>query len=179
MGRFYFGTISGKFWGLTQMSNDASNFKDNTYNGPFRCYEYIECGCIVENTNQLYCNYCYNCIEEHIINLFDLDDYNEKSLIKKSNIYEYYFEKNELNYVKERLKDLENKLELIQNDIIKKLDIAIFDTNDINTSYTYEIDEKYLKNMSNEQLSLVARWCLGKLIEFSIINLDYCKIFCE
>ncbi len=176
MGRFYFGTISGKFWGSAQMSTDASNFKDNTYKGPFRCYEYIGCGCIVENTNQLYCNNCYICIEEHIQ---DLDDYTEKSLIKKSNIYKYYFDKNELDYIKTKIKDLENNLELIQNNIIKNLDIAIFDIDDINTSYKYEIDEKYLKNMSDKHLSLVARWCLGKLIEFSIMNLDYCEVFCE
>ena len=101
MGRFYFGTISGKFWGSAQMSNDASNFKNNNKN-PIRCDEYVGCCCIVEYQNKLYCSYCYNCIEEHITTLVNLDDYNQnQSLIQKSNIYKYYFDKNELNFVKE------------------------------------------------------------------------------
>jgi hypothetical protein len=181
MGRFYFGTISGKFWASCQMSNDASNFKNNNKN-PIRCDEYIGCGCIVEYNNQLYCSHCYNCIEEHI-SLLDLDDYDydydkskSKSLIKKSNIYKYYFDKNELDYIQETLKKLENK---IGHENIKNLYIVIFDENTDNTCYKYEINNNYLKNIPDDLLYLVARWCLGKLIECSIINLYYCEMFCE
>ncbi len=47
MGRYYFGTISGKYWGQ-HIPSTPSNFKDrNNFAGPPRCNEYMGCSCIV------------------------------------------------------------------------------------------------------------------------------------
>ena len=66
MGRYYFGSIKGKFWFSVQSSDDASNFKNPVnFTGPVRVYDYCQCCCFVEDFEQLYCNKCYSSYEEH------------------------------------------------------------------------------------------------------------------
>jgi hypothetical protein len=185
MGRYYFGTISGKFWGSLQSSEDATNFKNpiNFY-GPSDCYEYMGCCCIVEDMDELYCKKCYESLEEHVNKMKEEDEdmyinyLGCKNLIYENNLVKYYFDKNELDYIKKKLHKLEEE---IGKHIIDDLHIVLFDNtkDDCNTCYDYEINEKCLEDMDDKIFILVARWCLGKQIEFSIMNIDYCEIFCE
>ena len=186
MGRYYFGTINGKYWGQF-ISSDPSNFKDsNNFTNPPRCNEYMGCSCIVKYYNQLYCKDCYSCIEEHLDELKLNDEYlyklycKTKSLITETNLYKYYFERSELEYVQTKLNKLESQ---IGQNIIKQLDIVLFDAhkdnNGMEPSYDYEINEDIIDDLDKKKVSLIFRWCLGKQIEFSIKNLDYCEIFTE
>ena len=45
--------------------------------------------------------------------------------------------------------------------------------------FEYEFNYKIIKNLDNNKKELIARWCLGKLIEHSIKELEYCEMFCE
>ena len=186
MGRYYFGTINGKYWGQF-ISSDPSNFKDpNNFNGPSKCNEYMGCCCIVKYNNQLYCKKCYNCIEDHIKQLKNDDEdmydiYKEtNSLISETNLYRYYFDKSELENIQTKITKLEDQ---IGRNNINKLEIVLFDShkdnNGMEPSYDYEINEDFIKDLNDKQVSLIFRWCLGKQIEISIKELNYCEIFTE
>lgn len=55
MGRYYQGDISGKFWFAVQPSNDVENLCNIKGTIDFN---WIECGCIVENFNDTFCKNC-------------------------------------------------------------------------------------------------------------------------
>ena len=99
MGRYYTGTISGKFWFSIQSSDDASNFKPSYYEpGPCSyCASKNECTCEEDCDCE---NECYN--------------------------ISYEFDQDDLEFVVNKLKDIENELgqEIMQNlqiDISKKI----------------------------------------------------------
>ncbi len=184
MGRYYFGTISGKFWGNIQESEDASKFKSRIiFSGPLRCNEYIKCKCFVNNES-LYCSNCYESKEAHIADLdeYELDELDaNEGLIYESNCIKYYFEKNELEYVQKKLKELQNK---IGEHIIEGLNINLFeigerDEPNYRVCFDYTINEPLLDNMTDDVFGLTATWCFGKQIEKSIQELGYCEIYCE
>ena len=83
MGRYYNGTISGKFWFGIQNSHDAANFKDPlTFILPIEYLTYHSCCCDVDNTCNLYCIDCFSSYDEHYNSL---DDY-DKDLIEINGI---------------------------------------------------------------------------------------------
>lgn len=184
MGRYYFGTISGTFFSTIQESEDASKFKSPIiFPGPLRCYEYIKCSCFVKDIYLDYCNECYSSKEEHLAKLVEdeLDEFKaNKGLVYESNCIKYYFEKFELKYVQNKLEKLEK---IIGEDVIKNLDIKLFNTKTDNpnskTCFDYTINESYLENTPKKLFGLIATWCLGKQIEKSIQELGYCELYCE
>lgn len=183
MGRFYHGTIAGKFWFGIQPSNDASNFKESQYE-PIEYYTYYGCGCEVENNDNLYCNNCYLNYEYHF-NV--LDECDIKSLEKNpfgihsllaypSNYIRYHFDKTELNFIKNKLNEIES---YIEGDIMTRLTYTI----DVENQYEYDLDELVIAELEKPhdaiKLELLARWCLGKQIETALINEDSCEFDCE
>jgi hypothetical protein len=194
MGRYYFGTISGKFWVCIQDSDDASYFKSAIiFSTPLRCFEYMGCCCFVKNIYDLYCTKCYNSFEEHVESIDDeylLEDIkNNNNLIYQNNYIKYYFENFELEYVKTKLNKLEKQ---IGQEIIDNIKLTIYDENneqiDINNkiekqkkkpSFAYDLNDTILKDLDEDQKKIIAKWCLGKLIEHSIKELGYCEIYCE
>jgi hypothetical protein len=177
MGRFYHGTIGGKFWFGIQSSNDASNFKESLYE-PVEYYTYYGCGCEVEDNNKLYCDNCYSDYETQFNELDECDvstlsgyPIREKYMLAyHSNYIRYTFDKEELNHIKNKLNEIELE---IGGDIINKLRYTI----DIENQYEYDLDE--LKPQDTIKLELLARWCLGKQIESALINEDSCEFDCE
>jgi hypothetical protein len=93
MGRYYDGTIYGKFWFGIQSSYDANNFKKYDFITPSEYYEYFSCSCIVKNLNELYCINCYKSYEDHLASTddYDKDCIEEGLLALPSGHVEYYW----------------------------------------------------------------------------------------
>ena len=176
MGRFYDGTICGKFWFGVQSSYDANNFKPDDFITPSEYYEYFSCSCIVKNLNELYCISCYKCYEEHLSSIddYDRDCIEEEGglLASQSGHVEYEFKKSELNFIQDKLKSLEI---IIGEDNINKLNFQI-DNEDKFFEYniTFNNDDN-----DNDYSELVARYCFGKQIETALIEIGECYINCE
>ncbi len=183
MGRYYFGTISGKFWVCVQTSDDASYYKSPIiFSGPLKCYEYMGCCCIVKDMYDLYCKECYNSLEEQVDSLEDEDNissYKENdTLIYENNYIKYNFESIELKYIQNQLK----KLEKIINIDTNLLNITFknkINNEQLEGNYEYYINYDSIKDLDDNQCELIARWCLGKQIEHCIIQLGHCKMVCE
>ena len=177
MGRYYNGTISGKFWFAIQSSNDASSFKDpTTFVEPEEGYDYYCCGCNVENKNNLFCSECYYSYEEH----YDkLDEYTKEDILPGelighlSNHIYYSFDESELEFVSNKLIELEKEIGI---DVISKLNFKIDEENE----FEYEIEDIDEINDENKNTStLIARWCLGQQIKKALENCSECDISCE
>ena len=174
MGRYYHGTISGKFWFAVQSSSDPTSFKDpSNFVNPEEEYAYYFCGCSVENKDELYCSSCYSNYDEHY------EDYDNDNIIKgellacPSNYISYSFDESELDFISNKLIELENK---IGNDIISKLNFTIDEENE----FEYEIEDIDEINDENKtQSELIARWCLGQQIKKALENCCECNISCE
>ncbi len=182
MGRFYNGTISGKFWFGSQSSNDASNFKPDSFEVPSEYFEYFSCGCNVIDFNQLYCHNCYKNYQDHF---HSLDDY-DKDCIEDNGILailailaiesghvEYEFNKSELSFIQYKLKSLEI---IIGEDNIKNFNYKIGHKDKY---FEYTINDNALEGIGVDNTILSARWCLGKQIEAALIELGECYINCE
>ncbi len=179
MGRYYHGTISGKFWFGIQSSDDPSSFKDpTTFVEPEEGYEYYSCGCKVENKNNLFCSDCYSSYEEHY-NKLNEDEYdsnnfeNGELLAYLSNHIYYSFDESELEFVSNKLIELEKEIGI---DVISKLNFKIDEENE----FEYEIEDIDEINDENKNTStLIARWCLGQQIKKALENCSECDISCE
>ncbi len=194
MGRYYHGTIGGKFWFGVQSSYDASSFKDQETNKiPIEYFEYYNCGCQVEKTQNLYCNQCYSTYQEHYDDLDDDDKENiddeedddaedddaedndkKKLLAHPSGHIKYEFDESDLEYIKLILSKLESEIGI---DVITQLNFTI-DENE-NDEFEYDINNDVVKNIDDIKAELIARWCLGKQIKKAIDTVEYCTIFCE
>ncbi len=207
MGRYYFGTISGKFVG-NQGADDIKFFKSPIiFSAPLRCYEYMKCSCFVKDIYSLYCINCYDSLE-HQMEDFDEDDVDEYKanggLIYESCLVKFNFDKYELEYIQNKLKELEEKINKNSKiDIIKKLNINIFnnskskknktdssetdssetdssetDSSDDEPSFEYSINDDGM-NFSDKKYKYILTWCIGKQIEHSLKELGYSEIYCE
>ncbi len=203
MGRYYHGTISGKFVCAVQSSYDPSLFKDpELYEIPNEYYLYYVCKCLLENDNNLFCNQCYTNYEDHYDNIDESDkqDINNrinenknsddtKLLAYPSGYIKYQFDTSDLNYLEQKLNQIEAE---IGYDIINNLDFTIkeedndeFEYNlDDNNSYdNNSYDNNSYDNNSEELTSdkevLIASWCIGKQIKKAIEVVGNCEIFCE
>jgi glutamine amidotransferase-like uncharacterized protein len=172
MGRYYDGTIYGKFWFGVQSSYDANNFKQDDFITPSEYYEYFNCSCIVKNLEELYCINCYKSYEDHLGSTddYDKDCIEEGLLALPSGHVEYEFNKSELNFIHQKLKSLEL---IIGDDNIKKLNFKIE-----NESEYFEYNITFDNNDDNKN-ELIARYCFGKQIEAALVEIGECYINCE
>ena len=175
MGRYYTGTISGKFWFGIQESTDASNFK-NPMIVPECYYMYYVCCCDVINMNEYYCKNCFSEYDLHFNSMSEDDklEINSELLAYKSNYIKYDFDESDLDFINISLKNLES---IMGDDLIKNLNLRI-DGED--NSFEYIVDYSALDYIVDEAiLKTVACWCLGKQIEKAILVCGYCNINCE
>ena len=150
MGRYYFGSIKGKFWFAIQSSGDATNFKNPiNFPGPIRCYDYSQCCCFVEDFDKLYCNECYSSYEEHYNNIDDdcKDYYYDDALIQENNYVKYIFKKYELKYINKILNELE---EQIGSELIEYINFT-FDTNSSDTNSSDDEDDEDEENNTDDK----------------------------
>ena len=177
MGRYYNGTISGKFWFGVQSSQDLSNFKDENFEEPNELYYYYECGCTVECINYTYCANCYKSYNDHynayLDNLLYEDDKIniEENISYLTNIIEYNFDDTELPFIQNKLNELQQEIGM---ELISNLEYKINEDDlDYNINWDF-IDENNI--ILNQK---IARWCIGKQVENALIKLNYCNVLCE
>jgi hypothetical protein len=173
MGRYYYGTISGKLWFGIQDSYDASHFKE-PFIMPEPNYVYYVCGCDVTDND-----YCINCFPDYETHINSMDDCDKSSLdtiqLSYNSYYiNYDFDASDLEFINYKLELLENK---IGYNLIEKLNLII--DNEEN-NFEYNIDFNILNNIVDDEiLKIIARWCFGKQIQKAIIMTGNCNINCE
>ena len=191
MGRYYRGTISGKFLFAVQNSYDASSFKKPDDLVPEPYFEYYGCYCIADNPNDSYCHECYSSYEDHYASLDECDksDVTNGEQISYETVFiKYEFDIDELDYITQKINEIENEIkkESGDADIIAKLNYRIDEEND----FEYDIDIDFLSDIyknkgENEDdkynliLELVARWGFGKQIQKALQTCNECIIHCE
>ncbi len=177
MGRYYNGTISGKFWFGVQSSNDLSNFKDKNFEEPEELYYYYVCECKVEYIQYKYCSNCYKSYNAHykayLDNKLDSDDtIDENSSISYlTNIIEYNFDEFELPFIQNKLNELQ---EIIGTELITNLEYKI-NNNDLD----YNIDWNFIDENNIILNKKIAQWCIGKQVEYALNSVGYCTVLCE
>lgn len=176
MGRYYHGTIAGKFWCTIQSSYDPDFFKSQ----PDSCTDvkqYYSCTCYVENDKKLFCIECYSNYDDHYNSLDEIDksdfEYG-KSISYQTNQVKYTFDSDDLEFIDKTLNDLEKQ---IGSNVIDDLDYTIDEESDFEYDINNDIFDKYEKDQ--DFLELIARWCIGQQIKKAIeVNGD-CDVFCE
>ena len=195
MGRYYYGTISGKFLFAIQSSFDASLFKDPSEKPPEPYDEYYDCCCIVENKEELYCKKCFSSYQEH----YDkLDECNQEDIepngpITYTSVFvKYHFDKDELDYIGEMLDMIEKDItknskkisSLLDINVIEKLNFQFVDSEE----FDYTIDDDFVSEIYKDKnknqvcqlvVTLIASWCFGKQIQEAVKQKGTCDIYCE
>ncbi len=174
MGRYYHGTIAGKFWFTIQSSYDPDHFKkeQKTYT---EVKQYYSCTCYVENEKKIFCNQCYSSYDEHYNSLDEVDKSDVltygKPLYYETNQIKYTFDIYDINFITKRLNELEKQIN------IDELDFKIDEENDFEYEINNQIFVKY--DDKKELLELIARWCIGQQIKKAIEINGECELFCE
>ena len=165
MGRYYYGSISGKFWVGIQPSNDVENLCDI---GSGRNCLWIGCGCIKnEDTESLdYCDNCYDSLEEHTD---DAENGENNLSFNNEHLISYELDKNNHGL------QIKDNLRLIETQVDTTKLCITFSNN--NTDLVVNIEKYSLFNRS--ELELLARYCLGKHIMEWFEKNDLCSIDVE
>jgi hypothetical protein len=204
MGRYYSGQIAGKFWFGVQSSNDASYFGIEH----IEILRYHVCGCerkerdaapgcstdvalqdevagpeTLAKVSQLYCTDCYSSLDEHkqsMIDEMDEDDddidYSQTWYLPQHEIC-YEFTSNHIEMVDSEIKALENAVGKYMSGY--KIED---DGDEITYSYAVpELDELgiAMSRPQKDELSLIARLCLGKQISYCLHKHGRCSFYAE
>jgi hypothetical protein len=177
MGRYYFGSIVGKFWFGIQDDSDVITLGGK----PEHIYEFCGCNCIItedemDNFNDkqfAYCQHCYPSFKAHLSDV-EIDDEasfdvnNNKSPVELWSIHpnmEYYrFTQKDLEWLNANLYELENSVGEFMDSY------KIIDNNEI--EYDYELPDEI---DSREVAETIARLCLGRQIKYCIEKNKYCS----
>jgi hypothetical protein len=197
MGRYYYGQISGKFWFGVQSSDDASHF-GLEHNDTFK---YYVCQCEIQHTENAsshiepFCKDCFSSLDEHKQAMidegteFDDDTDTNKMWFKSDCEISYTFESKHIDMVESHIKILEESVGKYMSGY------KIVDTND-EITYEYEIpkpadlsEELYTPDdctqspfpnyISNDDITLIARLCLGKQILYCLHKHGMCELYAE
>lgn len=199
MGRFYHGSIEGKFWFCVQCSNDISNLVTINHE---MSHSWKACHCCIEsdiNNKDNYCNDCYESKEEHEESVIEEDGDNEDNcLYYEEQTITYHLDKDShYDELKQNMDILKSKIDpkiidefdkIEQNDKILDAFTGVFDNilkkiNDIKTEMEQENEQETDKNdlyVNNDYEELVARYTLGYQLEYCLrtTNED-CYVHCE
>jgi hypothetical protein len=197
MGRFYHGSIEGKFWFGVQSSDDISNLVTIKHE---MSYSWKSCHCCAEididNNEDKYCNDCYESKEEHEESVIEEDGENEDNCL--------YYEEQSISYHLDKdshYDELKSNMELLKSKIDPKI-INEFDKIEQNDkildvfSGVFDNSLKKLNEMENEMennkndsdvhqdyialVVLFARYTLGYQLEYYLrTNEDDCYVNCE
>jgi len=177
MGRFYTGSIEGKFWFACQSSSDVENICSITYTP--RHY-YNGCGCFHElNYDKPYCVSCFENIEDHresiISNGGGIKD-SEKLWELNEDEISYYIDE------EEHLEEVQATINELEAQIGQYIEILTFGNKDENYEYYIEISDS-IKDLKTEERAqtnaLIARYCLARQIELCLIEQGNCFMECE
>jgi hypothetical protein len=167
MGRYYSGQISGKFWFAIQNSDDASNFGVQ-YKEEIN---YYVCYCPYENKEN-YCIDCFSSREEHMEAIKDeFDEYYDETWNMDFNQISYQFTENDIDKVKECIKNIELK-------VGKYMDSYVINDDEDTNEITYDISNDNFPSDKLE-LELIARLSLGKQILYCLEKYGTCNFTAE
>ena len=184
MGRFYHGSIEGKFWFCVQSSNDISNLVTINHE---MSHSWKACHCCVaidinNNNEDNYCNDCYESKEEHEESVIEEDGDNEDNcLYYEEQTITYHLDKDShYDELKKNMDILKSKIDpkiidefdkIEQNDKILDAFTGVFDNSlrHLNDSYA-----------NNDYEALVARYTLGYQLEYCLRTMNEdCYVNCE
>jgi len=166
MGRYYFGQISGKFWFGIQSSDDANHFGVNYQN--ITVFHVCNCGYEDRGEDNAYCSDCFDSFDQHIEAMKEDEIEDEKTWYESETEIMYHFEYGDKPKVVKKIQELE--------EIVGKYmeHYKIQDT-DNEITYDYVLPE----NVPEEDLSIIARLCLGKQILYCIEEYGRCSFSAE
>lgn len=165
MGRYYYGSISGKFWVGIQPSNDVENLCDI---GAGRHCLWIGCGCI-KKKDAVSCDYCDNCydsLEDHIV---DAENGENKLSFNNDHFISYELDKNKHSL------QIKNNLMLIETQVDTTKLCITFSNNKADLVFNIENERSF----NSFELELLARYCFGKHIMEWFEKNDTCSIVAE
>jgi hypothetical protein len=181
MGRYYSGQIAGKFWFGVQNSDDASNF--GIEHIEILRYHVCGCECREHDGSKLYCVDCYSSLDEHKQSMIDEMDEDDDDIDYSQT---WYLPQHEICY-----EFTSNHIELVDSEI-KILEEAVGkymsgfriedDGDEITYSYsTPELDEHgiVISSPQKDELSLIARLCLGKQISYCLHKHGGCSFYAD
>ena len=195
MGRFYHGSIEGKFWFGVQSSDDISNLVTIKY---VMSYSWKSCHCCAEididnDDEDKYCKDCYESKEEHEESVIEEDGENEDNcLYYEEQTICYHLDKDShYDELKKNMDILKSKIDpkiidefdkIEQNDKILDAFTGVFD-NSLKKLNEIEKEKENNKNDSNvhqEYIAIVARYTLGYQLEYCLRTTeDDCYVYCE
>ena len=195
MGRFYHGSIEGKFWFGVQSSDDISNLVTIKY---VMSYSWKSCHCCAEididnDDEDKYCKDCYESKEEHEESVIEEDGENEDNcLYYEEQTICYHLDKDShYDELKKNMNILKSKIDpkiidefdkIEQNDKILDAFTGVFD-NSLKKLNEIEKEKENNKNDSNvhqEYIAIVARYTLGYQLEYCLRTTeDDCYVYCE
>ena len=169
MGRYYTGQISGKFWFAIQDSYDASYFGVE----PEDIWNYHVCLCYLSKSDidiekNMYCEDCYTSYLEHLeaMKEDEIDDDHTWALSESE--VNYNFDESDKETLLEKISDLEGK-------VGKYMDSYKIQDNDGDIGYDYSVP----KDVTEEELPLIAKLCLGKQIAYCLEKNGTCSFTAE
>ena len=197
MGRFYHGSIEGKFWFGVQSSDDISNLVTIKY---VMSYSWKSCHCCAEididnDDEDKYCKDCYESKEEHEESVIEEDGENEDNcLYYEEQTICYHLDKDShYDELKKNMDILKSKIDpkitdefdkIEQNDKILDAFTGVFDNSlKILNEIEKEKEEENNKNESDvnkDYIELVARYTIGYQLEYCLRTTeDDCYVNCE
>jgi hypothetical protein len=184
MGRYYSGSISGKFWVAVQDSDDATKFGGKL----IKDYQYLCCTCGVDSDDEndnIYCDGCYESYEQHFNDAveegeLEQEDKNKPKILIEEIDGSFYvtFEEEQLEEVQGHIAELEK----VVSKFVKSF------TMNAESDYEYDLkvhdeygDEacNFTDKITYNEIELLARWCLAKQVEKCLIDNGECGFTCE
>ena len=171
MGRYYSGSIEGKFWVGLQSSNDIENLINIQANEPRLLW--IGCNCYIEDENDEYCKDCYNSLEDFL----DKEGENIENGIHfyEDNEIIYEIDEGHLQELKESLKSIETTFDEHLKELCNKL------PKNLQNAFEGHFDTitTYISENETHPLNKIASYCLGRQVESCLENEGQCILYCE
>jgi hypothetical protein len=173
MGRYYFGSIVGKFWFGNPNVVDLGG-------KPEHIYEFCGCNCIITEDEMddfidkkfAYCQYCYLSFKDHL-SAVDVGD--EKNNDKSPDLIELWSVNPNMEYYRFTQKDLDlltTNLSILESSVGNFMDSYKIIDNNSEIEYEYELPHEI---DSREVADIIAQLCLGRQIKYCIEKYKYCS----
>jgi hypothetical protein len=175
MGRYYSGSIAGKFWFGVQSSEDASHFGVS----PDKFYAYYGCNCNAtndvnddeEHDNYIYCIKCYTSLQDHL-DKTEEDRAYDRTFYQEGEI-SYDFQTEHLPAIRLKVEELEQKIGAFMKGY------RIVDEKDGEGDIEYDFTTHPSIHTTDSQRTEIARLCLGYQIKYCVETYGSCVFRAE
>ena len=171
MGRYYSGSIEGKFWFGIQESNDIENLINIQANDPKLLW--IGCNCYIEDEKDDYCKDCYDSLEDFLDK--EGEDIENGIHFYEDNEIVYEIDEGHLQELNETLTTIEASFDDHLKELCNKL------PNNLQNAFDGHFSEitTYVSEKENQPLEKIATYCLGRQIKACLENEGQCFLYCE